>query len=122
MKVGIVTDDGTTVSPHFGMAKHYLVIEIADGLVKGKEPRPKVSHQREKGTAYHPHDEKPLHIEMLSGVQHCEALVARGMGRPMYEAILQVGIKPYVTGIARTDDVVRAYIDGNLDNLTQRLQ
>lgn len=120
MNIGIVTDDGTTVSQHFGMAKHYLVVRIEDGLVKGRETRPKASHQPERGVR-HRHDEGPLHGEMLSGVRDCEALVARGMGRPMYQAVVQAGIKPYVTSITGVDEVVRAYIDGTLDDLTDRL-
>ena len=121
MKIGVVTDDGTTVSSHFGMAKHFLVVEIAGGLVTGKELRPKVFHRPGRATAHHPHGEGPSHCEMLSGVKDCEALVARGMGRPMYEAIVHAGIKPYVTGIVSIDDVVGAYIGGYLDNLISRL-
>ena len=34
MKVGVVTDDGKTVSPHFGMAQYYLVYEIENGVIK----------------------------------------------------------------------------------------
>ena len=120
MKIGIVTDDGISVSPHFGMAKHYLVVEIEDGAIAGKELRSKTSHQPERGMA-HRHEEGPLHGEMLSGVRDCEALVARGMGRPMYDAIVQAGIKPYLTKVPRIEDVVSAYVNGTLDNHPERL-
>ena len=120
MKIGIATDDGTSVSPHFGMAKHYLVVEVEDGAIKGKDLRSKMSHQPERRAAHH-HDEGPLHDEMLWGVRDCEALVARGMGRPMHDAIVQAGIKPYLTRMARVDDVVRAYVDGTLDSAPERL-
>ena len=122
MRIGIVTDDGTSVSPHFGMAKNYLVVEIEGREVKGKEMRPKKSHQPERGRAHHADGEGASHGEMLSGVRDCEALVARGMGRPMYDAILQAGIEPYLTTIARADDVVRAYVDGTLDSHPEKLR
>ncbi len=121
MKVGIVTDDGVSVSPHFGMARHYLVIEIENGVVKGKEMRMKASHQPGRGVAHHAGNEGSLHNDMLSNVRDCQALVARGMGRPMYESILQAGIKPYVTGRSSIDDVVQAFVNGTLDNLVERL-
>ncbi len=121
MKIGIVTDDGVSVSPHFGMSKHYLVVEIENGVVKGKEMRTKASHQPERGMPHHAGNEGSLHHDMLSNVRDCQALVARGMGRPMYESILRAGIKPYITGRANIDEVVQAFIDGTLDNLVERL-
>lgn len=113
MKIGIVTDDGTTVSSHFGLARHYLVVEAEDGVVKGRELRQKPFNQAVPGVARHlgmggPH--------LLSGAGDCEALVARGMGRPMYENIRRAGSKPYLTKMARIDDVVRAYLAGHLDD------
>lgn len=121
MKIAVATDDGTTVSPHFGMAKHYLVVEVVDGAIKGRDLRPKMHHAPGRGAEHHSGDEHSLHGGMLSVVRDCGAIVARGMGRPMYEAILQAGITPYVTGINGIDDAVRAYIDGTLHDTPERL-
>ena len=121
MKIGIVTDDGNSVSPHFGMAKNYLVVEVEGMDIKGKEMRSKVSHQPGRGTAHHTGREGSLHGDMLSIVRDCEVLVAGGMGQPMYDAIVQAGIKPYLTRVARVDDVVRAYVDGTLDSHPEML-
>ena len=122
IKIGVATDDGETVSPHFGMAAFYLVLEIEDGSIKSKELRPKKSHQHhgeghsDAGTMREGGGEHHSHAEMLSNVTDCEALIARGMGRPMFDSILQMGIKPYVTKIATAEEVANAYIDGTLDN------
>lgn len=122
IRIGVVTNDGRTVSPHFGMAQFYLVFEIEGGVIKGKEMRPKAWHwhhggeRTDGGVTHEGGDEHPGHGEMLSNVRDCEALVARGMGRPMYDAIRQMGIKPYVTTIAFTEEAVVAYINGTLDN------
>jgi predicted Fe-Mo cluster-binding NifX family protein len=122
IKIGVATDDGKTVSPHFGMAHFYLVFEIEDGVIKGKEMRPKKWHQhhgegrsdggttREGGSDHHGHG------EMLSNVTDCKALIAGGMGQPMHDAILQLGIKPYLTDIAGAEDAVKAYLDGTADD------
>ena len=122
MKIGVVTNDGRTIQAHFGMAQFYLVFEIEGGVIKGREMRPKAWHRRhggehsDSGVMPEGGDEHPGHGEMLSNVRDCEALVARGMGRPMYDAILQMGIKPYVTNIAIAEEAVGAYINGTLDN------
>ena len=127
MKVGVVTDDGRTVSAHFGMATQYLVFQIEDGEIKGRETRPKASHshsdreQADAGSVRQEEGEHHGHGEMLSNVRDCEALIARGMGRPMYESILRLGIKPCVTDIASAEEAVGAYIKGSLDNQATRL-
>lgn len=127
MKIGVVTDDGRTISPHFGMAKFYLVFEVEDGVVKGKEMRPKAWHSHGGveptggGGMHHGGNEQSAHGEMLSNIRDCEALIARGMGRPMYESILEIGIKPYVTEFAVAEEAVSAYVKGTLDNQTRKL-
>ena len=122
MKVGVVTNDGRTVTPHFGMARFYVVFEIEGGAIKGKELRKKAWHMHQGGGGaeisfgHEGGGERPGHEDMLSNVRDCEALISRGMGRPMYAAILQTGIKPYVTKIAIAEDAVAAYVNGTLDN------
>jgi predicted Fe-Mo cluster-binding NifX family protein len=126
LKVGVVTDDGQTISAHFGRAQYYLVYDIVDGTVRGKETRPKASHHQsgiEPHAEGHHHgqEEASLHNNMLSNVRDCEALIARGMGWGMYEAITQSGLKPFLTEIASADQAIEAYIKGSLDDHTERL-
>jgi predicted Fe-Mo cluster-binding NifX family protein len=126
MKIGVVTDDGQTISAHFGRAQFYLVYEIVDGKVKGKEMSPKASHLH---PGLGPHAEGPqhglgetsLHSNMLSNVTDCEALIARGMGWGMYEAIKEAGIKPYLTETVSADQAVEAYVKGSLSDHPERL-
>jgi predicted Fe-Mo cluster-binding NifX family protein len=126
LKVGVVTDDGLTISAHFGRAQYYLVYDIVDGTVKGKETRPKASHHQpgmEPHAEGHHHGqaEASLHANMLSGVKDCEALIARGMGWGMYEAIKEAGMKPFLTDMVSADQAVEAYIKGSLDDHAERL-
>jgi predicted Fe-Mo cluster-binding NifX family protein len=44
MKIAAVTEDGITISQHFGRAPYYVVVTIADGRVVSKEVRDKVGH------------------------------------------------------------------------------
>lgn len=134
MRVAVVTDDGKTISPHFGMAQYYLVYDIKNGAVKGKEMRPKAGHHRSgmehqdetehhgAGPGHHQGPEEvSTHQNMLSNVRDCAALIARGMGWGMYDAIIQSGIKPFVTESVYADDAVQAYIKGSLDDHREKL-
>ncbi|MGD0395757.1 MAG: NifB/NifX family molybdenum-iron cluster-binding protein [Nitrososphaerales archaeon] len=134
MKVAVVTDDGKTISPHFGMAQSYLVYDIENGAVKGKEMRPKAGHRQggmehlggterhSLGSGHHQGpEETSTHQSMLSNVRDCAALIARGMGWGMHDAIIQSGIKPFVTESVYADDAVQAYIKGSLDDHREKL-
>ena len=44
MKIAVATDDGTTVSQHFGRALSYTVITVKDGQIANKETRDKTGH------------------------------------------------------------------------------
>lgn len=119
MKVAVVTDDSSTISTHFGMARGYLVYEIQEGVILNRELREKALHGR--GETHHNGSETSLHNNMLSNVSDCEAIISRGMGRGMYSSITGLGIKPYVTNIALAEDAIQKYIEGTLDNHIERL-
>ena len=129
MKVAIVTDDGKTISQHFGRARYYKVYEIRDGAVVGSEQRPKAGHhvegasqhEHEAGPHGHNHGDAATHNSMLANVADCEALIARGMGWGAHEAIKGAGLKPYITDTESADEAVKAYIEGKLDSHTERL-
>lgn len=117
MKAAVVSDDLQTVSAHFGMARHYLVYEIEGGVVKGREVRDKAGH----GQGMHHHQqgegtESHLHDAMLSNIADCEAVVAGGMGTPMYESIRSAGKQAYITRIRKADDAATALAEGKIDN------
>jgi predicted Fe-Mo cluster-binding NifX family protein len=128
MKIGIVTEDGQTISAHFGRATHYLVYDVNGKEVLGKEMRPKVYHDRgpkerrpgSPGDGRPGAGEGPIHDQMLGNVRDCGVLITRGMGRGMYEAIAELGIRPVVTSISSTDEAVSAYLDGTLDDHPER--
>ena len=117
MKAAVVTDDLQTVSAHFGMARHYLVYNIEEGLVRGKEIRDKAGH----GPGEHHHQElagaeSRLHNTMLANVADCEVIISGGMGRPMFESIRATGMEAFITRIRGADDAIKALVDGSIDN------
>jgi len=129
MKVAVVTDDGKTISQHFGMAKYYQVFEIQDGVIKGSERRPKAGHHVEgagphkEGGGVHgfDHGDPAIHDSMLSNIADCEVLIARGMGQGAFEAMKEAGLEPFITDIDSAEEAVKAYINGKLDTHPERL-
>ena len=131
MRVAVVTDDGKTVSSHFGRATHFLVATVEDGKIIGRELREKVGHGR---FANEPHDAEPSgrphgmglhaqarHGQMLEPIADCEALLCGGMGYGAYENVKQRGIRPVVTEIPDVDQAVLAYAEGRIIDHIDRL-
>ena len=124
MKVAVVSDDGKTVSAHFGMARFYLVYQIEGGQIKGKEVREKAAHgpgEGHHGPGAPEAGERVTHQMMLSNVEDCEAVVARGMGAPMYLFLKNSGKKIYITMRELADEAVGDVVGGTVDNRTELL-
>lgn len=126
MKIAAVTDDGKTISLHFGRAQNYLVYTVEDGQITGQELRDKVSHHHAAQEPDHSHHDQGeeadhKHNTMLASIMDCEALLARGMGRGAYLALQAAHIKPIVTDIPAIEDAVQAYIQGDIVDHTEKL-
>lgn len=131
-KIAVVSDDGKTISAHFGRAQFYAVLTTEAGKITGREMRPKAGHQVFAGQEpVHEAHEAGLHgfdpasqhkhSEMAAPVSDCEAVIAGGMGMGAYESLRSLGLKPVVTDIAGVDEAVQAYLDGSIRNLVERL-
>ncbi len=128
MKVACVTDDGRTISQHFGRATQYAVLTVEDGKIVGRELRAKMGHQhfasqdhaagQHSGTDAASHNK---HVSMAEVIRDCEALLCRGMGYGAYASMQQLGIRPMVTDVADIEEAVQAYIEGRLQDHTEKL-
>lgn len=139
MKIAVITDDGTTISQHFGRAPHYLVFTIEDGAITACELRDKPGHRQfTQGPHEHHHDDEHDHAHgeqphgfgaeadrkhalMSDPIRDCEAILVRGMGRGAYMAMEAAQIRPVVTDIPLAEDAVKAYIAGDIVDHTDRL-
>lgn len=136
MKVAVITDDGKTISQHFGRAAHYLVFTVEEGAITEKELRDKLGHRQfvnEPHEHDHDHDHndprghgfgahsESKHARMIEAIQDCEAIIVRGMGRGAYMAMEQANIRPFVTEIEEAEAAVQAYIDETLEDHTEKL-
>ena len=131
MKIAAITDDGQTISQHFGRAPYYLVLTIEEGKVTQREMREKMGHSHfaEHHSAGKAHgeghgmdaDSHNKHVSMANVIADCKALLCGGMGMGAYESMRQLNIQPVVTDISVIDEAVQAFIDGKLVDHTEML-
>jgi predicted Fe-Mo cluster-binding NifX family protein len=133
MKIAAVSEDGLTISQHFGRAPFYVVVTVEDGKIISRETRDKMGHTQFAGEhEAHEGEADPRghgfdpaaqsrHTRMAAAIHDCEVLLVRGMGAGAYESIKQANIRPVVTDIASIDEAVQAYIEGRLVDHTERL-
>ena len=139
MKIAAITDDGQTISQHFGRARYYKVFTIDDGKPAGSEMREKAGHHdfaHEDHHHDHDHAHKgrndprghgfgaqadARHAAMVESILDCEVVLVRGMGQGAYLAMKAANIKPIVTDIEAIEEAVQAYLDGEIVDHTERL-
>ena len=147
MKIAVITDDGNTISQHFGRALFYQVLTIEEGKVISREQRAKPGHGH--FAAAHTHDEAhhsgdhhdedhhaeghhgaahghdgashQKHVSMAEVISDCEAVLCGGMGMGAYQSMLSLKIQPIVTDLHDINQAVQAYIEGKLIDHTERL-
>lgn len=131
MKIAAVTEDGITISQHFGRAPYYVVVTVENNAILAHEKRDKMGHAHfagethTEGTDPRGHGFDPAaqsrHASMAAAIADCQVLLARGMGAGAYESMKVAGIQPVVTEIALIDEAVQAYFAGTLVDHTEKL-
>ncbi len=139
MRIAAITDDGVTISQHFGRAPYYLVYTVENDMIVDREMREKMGHAQfmnEPGSEHdHEHEDSHegeqhhgygpeadnRHASMAAAIADCTALLCRGMGWGAYESMQKQGITPIVTEIRDADAAVQAYIDGTIEDHTEKL-
>jgi predicted Fe-Mo cluster-binding NifX family protein len=137
MKIALITDDGKTISQHFGRAPYYLVLTIEEGKITNRELRSKLGHNHFSGQQHagEPHEagephaaghgldsaSHDKHASMAEAIADCQALLCGGMGRGAYESMRRLNIQPLVTNLRDIEAAAQAYIDGKLVDHTELL-
>lgn len=131
MRIAIATEDGRTISRHFGRAMLYAVLTVEDGGVVLREIRDK-STPHGSGDVAHVDDEaggphgtgpsaRDKHLRMFGTVTDCAAVIAGGMGTGAYDHAVEAGLRPYVTSMIDIDEAAIACEAGRLVDEVGRL-
>ncbi len=131
MKIAAITEDGTTISQHFGRAPLYVVVTVEEGRVVNKETRDKTGHHTFAANQHpetapgerHGYDAgaQTRHASMAETISDCQVLLAGGMGWGAYESMRSYNIEPVVTDVENIDEAIELYSTGKLENLMERL-
>lgn len=131
MKIAVITDDGKTISKHFGRASYYQVLTIEEGKITNRELRNKIGHSHFAGQEHaeeHQHENHgrgdgshSKHVSMAETIADCKAVLCGGMGMGAYESMRRLNIQPVVTDLDDIDEAAKAFVDGNLIDHTELL-
>jgi predicted Fe-Mo cluster-binding NifX family protein len=117
VKIAAVTNDGITITGHFGMAEYYRVITIIDNKVTTEEQRLKPHHTVHPDYVQAEHHD---HQEMFAPIQDCQILLCAGMRTPAYEKARTTGLQVIMTS-GKINEAVQNYLNGNLVSDPQRI-
>jgi predicted Fe-Mo cluster-binding NifX family protein len=130
MKIAAVTDDGVSISQHFGRATQYAVLTVQGGAIVAHELRDKLGHSQFGGheEAHQPgvpHGFDPQaqhrHGAMIDAIRDCQVLLARGMGQGARVSLQDAGIAAILTDIESIEAAAQAYLAGSIVDHTELL-
>lgn len=119
MRIALPTNDGVSVSPHFGRSAGFLVFDIEDGQTRKRETIKNPScHSHEEGSCDHGSDgseSSHSHAGILSALAGCNVVICAGMGWRAAEALKSAGIaEVVVTMPGPAEGAVAAFLAGKL--------
>jgi predicted Fe-Mo cluster-binding NifX family protein len=122
VKIAVACTGGSQTSAHFGRSERFVVFEVRDGRVAGREVRDNAWTAHARGEAGEhdagrPHD----HSGVVAALGDCRAVIAAGMGFRAAEALAAAGVAPLVlAGPCSADEAVALFLAGGLAPGTSR--
>ncbi len=127
MKIAAVSEDGITISQHFGRAPLYIVMTVENGEVTHKERRLRSAENTCAchGDAHsdchggHGSDKasEAKHATMADAIADCQYIIARGMGPGAYISLKSRNLEPIITAEENIDEAMKLFIKGKLSSL-----
>ena len=118
MRIAVPTNDGTTLSPHFGRSAGFLVFEITDGRIESREMRTNQQpHEHAQGACggHTGGGEAHNHGSILAALAGCDVVICAEMGARAAEALRSGGITKVVfTEPGPAEETVTAFVAGKL--------
>lgn len=131
MKIATVSENGTTISQHFGRAPFYVVMTVENGKITDKQKRIRSAqntcacHHDSHADCHESHgqdaDSQAKHTGMADSIADCKVLIAGGMGHGAYQSLKSRNIETIITDVEGIDEAVKLYLDGKIINLMEKL-
>ena len=114
MKIAVGTDDRKTVSKgHFDESRYFVVIELLNAEVMGREIRDNPVVEGQKTKARHGQIDAIIHL-----LEDCNLFMGRSIGKDSVDKISFCGVDCISTTIEGIDDAVCSYLDGKLERFS----
>jgi predicted Fe-Mo cluster-binding NifX family protein len=116
MRIAVPTNDGVTLSEHFGRSAAFLVFELENGRITKSERRPNgMNHARGEGECHHGGGGGHSHANMVTTLAGCDVVLCGGIGSRAAAALKAGGITPVpVSATGSAEELVTAYAAGSL--------
>ncbi len=130
IKIAIPTDDGVTISRHFGQARAFLIVTLDDGEIVAQELRelPDAGgHDHHHHHHDHNHDHhhgmggNPAHMAKFEYVRDCQFLIGGGMGAPAVNRLNAMGIQVALTDHKQIADLLEEVKTGQVKHNPKRM-
>lgn len=129
MKIAFATNDGNTVSQHFGRSRYYKIYTIVENKISNEQLRERQTGHYAQGQTHeheHAHDHTHTHgnsqehdakhDQMAMEIADCQVMVCGGMGNGAYMRFIQNGINVILTNQNDIKTACELFIKGNLEN------
>jgi predicted Fe-Mo cluster-binding NifX family protein len=131
IKIAFPTDDGEKISRHFGAARYFQVITVAENGQTSAELRDKGGHgghgqRHEQGHEHghsheHGHEHGHGHGPKFALLADCQVFIGAGMGQPAYDRLQNLGLTVYLTREKSIADALAKYQADAIDNDMRRV-
>ena len=122
MKIAVPTNDGASISEHFGRSAAFLIFETENGQIKSRELKTNgQKHAHAQGACdHHSGENQPhSHAGILATLEGCEVVICAGMGQRAADALKDWGMQVVVTSVGSAEAAVSAHLAGKLTPKTE---
>ncbi len=128
MKIAVATEDGNTISAHFGRSPYFAIYEIENDQIVNKEKRQNTftghfsgGQHREHSQHGHGRGDAQGHQTVAEGLKDCTTVISHGMGLKAWEDLRAKGIEMIVTDETDIENAIEMYLAGELEDKTEKL-
>lgn len=116
MKIAVASDNQVNVSGHLGKVGGFIIYEIEDSKIAGKNyiKNSFTNHARGENHSHHGDGQHHSHSRLINALEGVETLIFLSGGWRVVEDLKNNGIKPFLTDETDADRAVVRYLKNEL--------